>query len=46
MDDYFKTGNLSSFSSNTSFSNGGNGNVKRTSTSTTFINGKKIMTTR
>lgn len=49
MDDFFNpdmSGNgFSSISSISSFSNGpANGGVKRTSTSTTFVNGKKLMT--
>lgn len=50
MDDFFNTDPSNGFSSiasyNTSFSNVGsnNGAAKRTSTSTTFVNGKKMMT--
>ncbi|KAK9752149.1 DnaJ domain [Popillia japonica] len=52
MDDFFSTGpgSFTSISSlNTSFANGAagtNANVKRTSTSTRFVNGKKITTKR
>lgn len=48
MDDFFHadpSNGFSSISSISSFSNGsGNGATKRTSTSTTFVNGKKLMT--
>lgn len=47
MDDFFNSGanGFTSFSSfNSTFSGSGNGAVKRTSTSTRFINGKKITT--
>lgn len=52
MDDFFSSsgaGHGQGFAAyqsfNSSFGNG-NGAVKRTSTSTTFVNGKKIMTKR
>ncbi|XP_023029665.1 dnaJ heat shock protein family (Hsp40) member B6 mrj isoform X2 [Leptinotarsa decemlineata] len=50
MDDFFNTGHSGGFTSfsslNASFNGGtpGNANVKRTSTSTRFVNGKKITT--
>lgn len=49
MDDFFNTGsgNFTSFSSiNGTFNSGGSGSttVKRTQTSTRFVNGKKIVT--
>ncbi|XP_053680651.1 dnaJ homolog subfamily B member 6 [Anopheles nili] len=47
MDDFFNNGHMaqrSGISSISEFSMGGGGPVKRTSTSTTFINGKKLMT--
>uniref|UniRef100_A0AAG5DJB2 J domain-containing protein n=1 Tax=Anopheles atroparvus TaxID=41427 RepID=A0AAG5DJB2_ANOAO len=50
MDDFFNTGQVAhrggGISSISEFSMGGGGPVKRTSTSTTFINGKKMMTKR
>lgn len=52
MDDFFQNGSGNGFSSFSTFSNGGfgggggGGATKRTSTSTTFFNGKKIMTKR
>lgn len=53
MDDFFQNGSSNGFSSFSTFSNvgfggggGGGGATKRTSTSTTFFNGKKIMTKR
>lgn len=48
MDDFFNpnqpTNGFSSISSMTFSNNSGNGAMKRTSTSTTFVNGKKLMT--
>lgn len=50
MDDFFNNGHVAhrggGVSSISEYSIGGGGPVKRTSTSTTFINGKKIMTKR
>lgn len=41
----FSFGGMNGFTSLSTFNDGGGGgNMKRTSTSTTFINGKKVMT--
>ncbi|XP_053666506.1 dnaJ homolog subfamily B member 6 [Anopheles marshallii] len=47
MDDFFNNGHMAprgGMSSVSEYSYGGGGPVKRTSTSTTFVNGKKLMT--
>lgn len=51
MDFFMPTGGFTSFSASNSVATGGgglhsNGAVKRTSTSTVFVNGKKLMTKR